>query len=141
MNPPYQRGDVWGVKRRRNLIKSILMGIPIPSIIVNDRCVAEFSGDDDRYAVIDGKQRIITILMFLDSELAIPSEWVVDDCRPKEKGLVVFSDMRLSFRRGFESLAIACSEVNLKTIEEEKEVFDLVNFGGLAQGERDHNPF
>ena len=40
LNAPYQRGDVWGEVRQRNLIRSILLGIPIPSIIINDRATA-----------------------------------------------------------------------------------------------------
>ena len=37
LNPSYQRGHVWGVERKRNLIKSMLMGLPIGAIIVNNR--------------------------------------------------------------------------------------------------------
>ncbi len=60
MDQPYQRGVVWGVKRRRNLIKSLLMGIPVPAIVINNRFGAKFShpGYDRQrnwmYAVVDG---------------------------------------------------------------------------------------
>ena len=49
LSPPYQRGIVWGETRQRNLIKSILLGIPIPSIIINDRAAASWP-DDYNYA-------------------------------------------------------------------------------------------
>ena len=34
LNAPYQRGSVWTLDMRRNLIKSLLMGLPVGSIIV-----------------------------------------------------------------------------------------------------------
>lgn len=40
LSPPYQRGLVWGHKRKVNLIRSLLLGVPIPSIVVNDRFAA-----------------------------------------------------------------------------------------------------
>lgn len=129
--PPYQRGDVWGHKRRVNLIRSLLMGVPIPSIILNDRLSADWPGDY-RKCIIDGKQRITTILMFLDDELEVPREWF--DGSP---GLVSFSMLSNCRRLGFKNMPIACSEARIKTLAGEKEIFDLVNFGGLQQGEVD----
>lgn len=129
MNPPYQRGDVWGKTRRRNLIKSILLGIPIPSVVVNDRFSAS---NGEEIAVIDGKQRITSILQFMDGTLTVPGAWFgLDDA------WVRFPDLDIVLRRKFRNHTIGVSEGQLKTLEEEKEVFDLVNFGGLQQGEVD----
>ena len=146
LNPPYQRGDVWGTKRRVNLIRSILLGVPIPSIIVNNRMhgaegsrYSDFSNSDDwQYAVIDGKQRLTSILMFLDSRLAIPTEWIDPALIEHKVGATVrYSDLTLSGTRHFKNHSMAFSEGALRTIDEEQEVFDLVNFGGLKQGEVD----
>ena len=139
LNPPYQRGDVWGKKRRRNLIKSVLMGIPIPSLIINDRFSADFPGEEGvKYAVIDGKQRITAILMFLDNRLSLPWDWFdVRHLISMRSKWVFYSDLNQIGRRMFTNCTIAVSEARFKSIEEEREVFDLVNFGGLAQGELD----
>lgn len=131
LNPPYQRGDVWGTKRRQNLIKSILLGIPIPSIIVNNRMNGEWK-NDYRIAVIDGKQRITSILMFLKGELPVPGDWFGVDVE-----LVTYTELDIVKQRRFRSQSLAFTEGALGTIGEEKLVFDLVNFGGLAQGEVD----
>lgn len=133
LNPPYQRGDVWGTKRRQNLIKSILLGIPIPSIIVNNRMNGEWK-DDYRIAVIDGKQRITSILMFLIGKLSVPGEWFGVDAE-----LVTYTELDIVKQRRFGNRPMAFSEGTLGTVEEEALVFDLVNFGGLAQGEVDHD--
>jgi hypothetical protein len=132
LSPPYQRGDVWGGKRRVNLIRSILLGVPIPSIVVNDRIRGEWGDDDLHYAVIDGKQRCTTILMFFDDKLAIPGGWMEID-----KSEVVFSELPIPKQRRFKNQAIGFCEGALRTLEAEQEVFELINFGGVAQGEND----
>lgn len=131
LTPPYQRGDVWGPVRRVNLIRSLLLGIPIPSIIINDRSMTQWPNDDLRFAVIDGKQRLTTILMFLKSELAVPGEWV------DLPGEVTFSEMPIVTQRKICNRPLAFSEGSLPTLEEEQLVFELVNFGGVPQGESD----
>lgn len=131
LNPPYQRGDVWGEKRRRNFIKSMLLRVPIPSIIVNDRLSAEWK-TDNRIAVIDGRQRITTVLMFLRDEFSVPGDWFGVSAE-----FVTFSSLQLVNQRKFQNIPLAFSEGILPSIVEEQDVFDLVNFGGLRQGEKD----
>ena len=60
LNPPYQRGYVWNYKRQQKLIESVLSGWPINTI--------HLSQSDDEYHVIDGKQRITTLLNFICPE-------------------------------------------------------------------------
>ncbi len=132
LDPPYQRGDVWGTIRRVNLIRSILLHIPIPSIILNDRLRAGWKGAKQYHmAVIDGRQRLTTILMFLDDELEVPGEWF------GYQGQVRFSGLEIVDQRKFRNMPLAFSEGTLKTLKQEKEVFELVNFGGVPQGESD----
>lgn len=132
LNPPYQRGDVWGSKRRVNLIRSVLMCVPIPSMIINERLFAEWPDGDARIAVIDGKQRITTLLMFVRGEFAVPGGWF--GLRQKK---LRFQELSQSQQRRFLNRPLAFSEGRLPSVEAEREVFDLVNFGGLRQGEVD----
>lgn len=138
LNPPYQRGDVWGLKRRQNLIKSLLIGVPIPSIVLNDRHRAEYKGRNSRqYAVIDGKQRITTILMFMGGALCVPGEWFPRDHKPLDLEYVSFNELSQLGQRNFKGITIQVAEAVIDTLEGEREVFDLINFGGLRQGEID----
>lgn len=130
MSAPYQRGDVWGPLRQRNLIRSILLGIPIPSIIVNDRASAQWP-DDYTYAVIDGKQRCTAILAFLLGNLKVPGEWF------GMKGMISFEDLPINRQRGFRNHPIPFTEGQLSTLDDERDVFELVNYGGVPQGASD----
>lgn len=60
LSPSYQRGDVWPVKDRQLLIESILRGIPLPSVII-----LKTGAKDVAFEVVDGKQRLTSILMFM----------------------------------------------------------------------------
>ena len=61
LNPAFQRESVWRDSQRRKLIKSIYENIPIPSIFLYER---EYNGNII-YDVIDGKQRIESIFIFM----------------------------------------------------------------------------
>lgn len=137
LDAPYQRGVVWGKKRQRNLIRSLCLGVPIPAIIVNDRFNARWKGEDGHaIAVIDGKQRCTAILRFLDNELDVPGEWF------GLEGPVLLRDLPEAEQRGFRmTITMPFAEGTLSTIGQEQEVFDLINFGGLQQGESDDDLF
>ena len=132
LDPPYQRGDVWGPVRRVNLIRSILMGVPIPCVILNDRRYADWPDGDVRIAVVDGRQRIMTILRFYASELAVPGYWFGVDAPS-----VVFRDLTPGQQRKFSNKGLPAAEARLPDLATEQEVFDLINFGGVPQGSSD----
>src|SRR5688572_18477586 len=61
LEPGFQRQSVWNLRDRTKLIDSILRNYPLPAVFLYRR------EDDGRiiYDVIDGKQRIESILMFV----------------------------------------------------------------------------
>lgn len=76
LNPPYQRGSVWDDARRRNLMRSLLMGLPIGSVVLNRRdhapAPAGSTAAAHYIAVVDGKQRIETLRAVADGLAAWP---------------------------------------------------------------------
>ncbi|MBZ5671488.1 MAG: DUF262 domain-containing protein [Acidobacteriia bacterium] len=61
LEPGFQRSSVWQERDRRKLIDSILRNYPLPSVFIH-------RNEEDGnlvYDVIDGKQRIESILMFM----------------------------------------------------------------------------
>lgn len=58
VHPEFQRFFRWDIEQKTKLIESILLGIPIPPIFVAQKT-------NGKWEVIDGQQRLSTILQFL----------------------------------------------------------------------------
>lgn len=59
LSPNFQRRDAWGAERKSQFIESIILGLPIPQIIL-----AERKDKRGSYIVIDGKQRLLSIRQY-----------------------------------------------------------------------------
>jgi hypothetical protein len=71
LRPPFQRKPVWTNKQRSFLIESILMDIPIPEVYVQ---VTLADDGSEQFGVVDGQQRLRTILQFVGIERARDQE-------------------------------------------------------------------
>jgi uncharacterized protein with ParB-like and HNH nuclease domain len=60
LNPGFQRRSVWSRADRQRLIQSITAKYPLPSVFLYQR----LQKGGVIYDVVDGKQRLETILMF-----------------------------------------------------------------------------
>jgi len=82
LNPAFQRRNAWNDAKRSKLIESLIIGIPVPEIVLAE--------DKDRkrsYIVIDGKQRLLAIAGFCD-----PDRYHVWES-PKLRGLRTRDDL------------------------------------------------
>lgn len=72
MDPPYQRRSVWTLKDRRFFLDTVFRGYPSPPIFLHKTL-----GDGQKtiYAVVDGKQRLQTLFMFAENELALAGDF------------------------------------------------------------------
>lgn len=59
MNPRFQRRDAWSLRRKSTFIESLILGLPVPQIVL-----AEKRGQRGKYIVLDGKQRLLSLLQF-----------------------------------------------------------------------------
>jgi hypothetical protein len=85
-----------------------------------------------RRAVVDGRQRLSAVLAFLRGQLPVPGEWFGTDAT-----WVTFEALPRHTQIKFENRPIAFSEASVATVAAEKEIFDLINFGGVPQGQSD----
>ena len=86
--PSYQRGDVWTQTPRQMLIESILRGIPLPSVIL----LKSSDQGAQAYEVVDGKQRLTSILRFIGKHpLAIARVARADAKQPEANLLHLFN--------------------------------------------------
>lgn len=59
LSPKFQRRDAWDEIEKSKLIESLMLGIPVPPIIL-----AEKKDKRGKYIVIDGKQRLLSIAQY-----------------------------------------------------------------------------
>jgi hypothetical protein len=71
LRPAFQRNFVWNPTQREFLVDTILRGLPIPEVYVQ-----EVIGPDgsEETVVVDGQQRITTCLLFLGDRLRLSSD-------------------------------------------------------------------
>lgn len=145
--PKYQRGSVWTEDQRIALVRSWLMGVPIPAVIINDRIFGPWPDGGPNgtpeggytYAVIDGKQRIETAIAWFTGSLAVPASWFpAEDIEQTENTsdgpYVRYTGLTRPAQR-FTAMRFTLPAVEAKaaTLEEEASLYLLVNGGGTPQ--------
>ncbi len=63
LNPSFQRRDAWTTERKSKFVESLFLGFPIPQLVL-----AELREQPGNYIVIDGKQRLLSMIQFAGSE-------------------------------------------------------------------------
>jgi len=119
LNPEFQRDFIWEPKQQYELIESILMGIPLPLFY--------FAIDKKgRYAVVDGLQRLRTILDFMNDLFRITKVNYLKRIERKK-----FSELDRSDRAKIEKYQIQAYIIPISTPERVKlDIFDRINRGG-----------
>lgn len=64
LQPEYQRRQVWDKKKQSLFIESLLMNLPIPPVFL-------FEPEYNRYEVMDGQQRLSSIVALYDNKLKL----------------------------------------------------------------------
>jgi hypothetical protein len=59
LNPRFQRRDAWNITRKSRFIESLILGFPVPQIVL-----ATNNKEKGKFIVLDGKQRLLTLLQF-----------------------------------------------------------------------------
>lgn len=153
LDAPYQRASVWDEPRKANLIRSMLMHLPVGTVVV-----ALLPGSAKR--VVDGKQRLETLLSFAADGFSVPGWWLhptwLTDPSARARD-VVFSDLTPAARRRFGNLALPSIEFDPylewfrndtggwdtrqrsggEALAAEAELYLLVNYGGVAHTDAD----
>ena len=65
LNPPWQRGEVWSPKKKKAVVESIMLGIPLPAIILHKNSAT------GGHEVIDGQQRLRSIVQFVENKFPL----------------------------------------------------------------------
>jgi len=119
LNPPYQRKSVWTPKDKRFFLDTIFRNYPVPPIFVH-RDIDD-SGSST-YHVVDGKQRIETILAFVDNKIAIDKDFGDINLNGKK-----FSELSPEYKRKFWDYVLVVDFIESIEGTNIDEVFDRVN--------------
>jgi hypothetical protein len=95
LDPPYQRRSVWTKKDRQFFLDTIYRDYPCPAVFLH-----KTTDDKGRqiYSVVDGKQRLKTILDHVGNDLAISKDFGDADLNGKKwKQVYKSTDLRAKF--------------------------------------------
>ena len=133
VHPEFQRFFRWDEEQKTKLIESILLGIPIPPIFVSQKT-------DGKWDVIDGQQRLSTILQFLqvlkddDGNLYAPLVLKGTKFLPSLENVrwddeqLFSSDQKITFKR--EKLNFTIIKETADNDTAKYEMFQRLNTGG-----------
>ena len=131
--PDYQRHFIWDDERQSQLIESIFLGIPVPSLFMA-------TNKDSTWEVIDGLQRLTTIVNFIGTDDTIRS---INSATKKLKltGLeklssfngLYFENLPKSIQLGFQTRPIRITVLNDRSdFNVRYDLFERLNTGGVT---------
>lgn len=131
LDPSYQRRSVWSPKDRRFFLDTIFRGYPSPSIFLNKQVV----NGKTIYSVVDGKQRMETILNFAQNKIAIDKGFG-DTRLAGKKWKIIKSDETLA--RTFWDYVLPVEFTNIiKDTTLVNEIFDRLNRNSIKLVEQE----
>ncbi len=119
LDPPYQRKSVWTLKDREYFLDTIFRNYPCPAIFVHKE-----TGEDGKttYNVVDGKQRLDTIIMFQDNQISLSKDFGDSNYNGKK-----FDELTTEQKRKFWDYVMVVDFVDTEASSVIKEVFDRLN--------------
>lgn len=122
LQPEFQRDYVWTPKIARRFIESIFLGLPVPTIYLAET-------EDNRFLVIDGQQRLQTIVNFHENRFSLSSVSV--ESLSELQGLL-FKDLQSALQDRFEDYRLAVTVLEKSCSPELKfDMFERLNQGSV----------
>jgi hypothetical protein len=72
ISPKFQRRAVWLDAERGELMNTACSGLPFPEVYIH--VVTDVNTGKQKYVVVDGQQRITSILKFIESDFPLPTD-------------------------------------------------------------------
>ena len=130
LDPTYQRNIVWKMDKKVSFIESLYMGIIIPPIYV-----VEIPGENllkgASYEVVDGKQRLSTIMEFIQNKFVLTPKYLeyYQDCFSNKK----FSEIQVSYSEATNAMLSSVLDIYVITANSPEftkyDIFSRLNKG------------
>lgn len=127
ISPLFQRRAVWLDKERSELMDTICSGLPFPEIYVQVVTDAETGGQ--KHIVVDGQQRVTSILMFIDGEVSLPENdrWNGE----------YFRDLTPELKESFWDYQIVVRNLRRTSDAEIRDLFERLNTNTIALNDQE----
>lgn len=130
--PEYQRQFIWDDERQSQLVESVFLGIPVPSLFMATNV-------DSTWEIVDGVQRLGTLAHFLGSKNLLdkikkPKPLKIVDLEkiPSLNGLT-YNDLPKSIQLMFSTRPIRVTVLNDKSdLSVRFDLFERLNTGGIS---------
>lgn len=119
LTPPYQRKSVWSTNDKKYFLDTIFKNYPAPPIFIH-RTVNDQGYTT--YHIVDGKQRLETILSFFENKIALAKDFGDDNLNNKK-----FKDLPPDYKRKFWDYTLVVDFIDSIDGNNIEEVFDRVN--------------
>lgn len=132
LDPPYQRlSDIWPKDKRQLLVDSVINGYDIPKLYFHELVPARKVGNVlQKYAIIDGKQRLDALWGFMDGKFALADDFeYLHDSNVKAAGLT-YRDLGEKYpllKARFDATSLAVVAVRTDDVELIEDMFSRLN--------------
>lgn len=123
MSPPFQRNPVWTINQKSFLIDSVLLGYPIPEIYIQEKIT---DSGDSKYIIVDGQQRIRSILEFIRGDFAIA------EGESQKWASFSFDDLSSDDKKNFFAYKFVVRNLPDTTDSEIRSIFQRINKNNIA---------
>ncbi|MGE8943287.1 DUF262 domain-containing protein [Leptospira interrogans] len=127
ISPKFQRRPVWMEAERSELISTILKKLPFPEIYIQS--VLNPTDGTERHVIVDGQQRITSILMYIDNQVSLPH----DDYWSGE----YFRDLDDTQREAFWNYKVVVRGLSETNDAEIRDLFARLNTNNIALNEQE----
>ncbi|AKN33108.1 hypothetical protein Ccar_20575 [Clostridium carboxidivorans P7] len=124
ISPKYQRNSVWNLKAKSYLIDTILRGLPVPQVAI--RQVIDTKTRKTIREVIDGQQRLRTILEFINDDFSILSS------HNEELGNMTYDDLDDELKEDFLMYELPVEIIKIKEDSIIYDMFARLNTNNMA---------
>jgi hypothetical protein len=127
ISPKFQRRAVWLDAERAELIATVLGGLPFPEVYI--QAVTDPESGQEKHIVVDGQQRITSILMFIDNQVSLPNS---DDWQGQ-----YFRDLNEDQKRKLWNYKIVVRGLSETNDAEIRDLFTRLNTNNVALNDQE----
>lgn len=137
VDPSYQRRHVWMDQDKVRLIETILMGLIVPEVFFWPASIDPETGDTLTH-IVDGQQRIDSIVDFIDGKYKLSSKYLLDAEIKNKYGDLFFSELSDEAKTNFWTYRLSVVDIDKsQNMEQIKRMFYRLNLTNYSLNEQE----